>query len=167
MTVGASLVPDELVRLDRDDAFRAFFAGTFPALAGYCASLVGGRAAGEDLAQEALVRTWGRWLSVRRPQAYVYLVATNLARRRWRDTRREEQALQLLADRGDQLSDGFAVRDLVERLPERLRAPVLLHYYADLPVAEVARLLHRPVGTIKQRLHEARHRLAEQYEEQP
>jgi RNA polymerase sigma-70 factor (ECF subfamily) len=37
---------------------------------------------------------------------------------------------------------------------------VLLHYYADLPVEEVARLIHRPVGTVKRRLHEARRVLA-------
>jgi RNA polymerase sigma-70 factor (ECF subfamily) len=38
----------------------------------------------------------------------------------------------------------------------RLREVVLLHYYADLPVAEVAAAIHRPVGTVKRRLHEAR-----------
>jgi RNA polymerase sigma-70 factor (ECF subfamily) len=52
------------------------------------------------------------------------------------------------------------VRDLVERLPERLRSATVLHYYADLPVEQVARLLHRPEGTIRQRLHEARRLLA-------
>jgi RNA polymerase sigma-70 factor (ECF subfamily) len=37
---------------------------------------------------------------------------------------------------------------------------VLLHYWADLPVAEVARLVRRPQGTVKRRLHEARAQLA-------
>jgi hypothetical protein len=37
---------------------------------------------------------------------------------------------------------------------------VLLRYWADLPVAEVARLVHRPQGTVKRRLHEARAQLA-------
>jgi RNA polymerase sigma-70 factor (ECF subfamily) len=49
-----------------------------------------------------------------------------------------------------------SLRDLVERLPGHLREAVLLHYYADLPVAEVAAALRRPVGTVKRRLHEAR-----------
>ena len=53
------------------------------------------------------------------------------------------------------------VRELVDRLPDRLRKAALLHYYADLPVKEVARLLHRPEGTIRQRLHQARRILAE------
>jgi DNA-directed RNA polymerase specialized sigma24 family protein len=34
--------------------------------------------------------------------------------------------------------------------------PVLLHYSADLSVADVAAALHRPVGTIKRSLNEGR-----------
>lgn len=138
------------------------FRAEFPRLAGYCAGLVGDESLGADLAQEALVRTWGRWLSVREPRAYAYLVATNLARRHWARRAREHSAHQMLAasTRGDAPGPDTGVRDLVERLPERLRTAAVLHYYADLPVEEVARLLRRPPGTIKQRLHEARKVLA-------
>ncbi len=48
----------------------------------------------------------------------------------------------------------------MERLPGHLRDVVLLHYYADLPVEEVARALRRPVGTVKRRLSDARGILA-------
>jgi RNA polymerase sigma-70 factor (ECF subfamily) len=34
--------------------------------------------------------------------------------------------------------------------------PVLLHYYADLSIAEVASAMHRPEGTIKRMLYDAR-----------
>jgi DNA-directed RNA polymerase specialized sigma24 family protein len=37
----------------------------------------------------------------------------------------------------------------------------VLHYYADLPTAEVARLLRRPPGTIRRRLTEARRLLGD------
>jgi RNA polymerase sigma-70 factor (ECF subfamily) len=36
---------------------------------------------------------------------------------------------------------------------------VFLHYYADLPVAEVARLVGSPAATVKVRLHRARRSL--------
>ena len=45
---------------------------------------------------------------------------------------------------------------LVQSLPERLRNPVLLHYYADMPIREVAALLGRKEGTVKADLHAAR-----------
>lgn len=142
--------------------FGDLFDTQFPRLAAYCAGLVDDAELGADLAQEALARTWGRWATVREPRAYAYLVATNLVRDTWQTRSRRHRAMMLLAaDRDGEVPppDG-SLRDLVERLPERLRVPTLLHYYADLPAEEVARLLRRPAGTIRQRLHEARRRLA-------
>ena len=49
-----------------------------------------------------------------------------------------------------------SVRMLVQSLPERMRNPALLYYYADLPVREVAALLGRSEGTVKSDLHAAR-----------
>lgn len=150
---------------DRD--FADVFREEFPRLAGYCTGLVGDREVGVDLAQEALARTWVRWSKVSSPKAYSYLVATNLARRHWKRRATEARTMPALAPQREEstLSD-VSVRDMVERLPERLRSATVLHYYADLPVAEIARLLHRPQGTIRQRLHEARRLLAIDLERQ-
>jgi RNA polymerase sigma-70 factor (ECF subfamily) len=49
-----------------------------------------------------------------------------------------------------------SVRLLVQSLPLRLRTPVLLYYYADLPIREVAVLTGRKEGTVKADLHAAR-----------
>ncbi len=142
-------------------AFADVFRQEFPRLAGYCAGLVNDRDLGADIAQEALARTWVRWPQVRDPRAYSYLVATNLARRYWKN-RSREQGVRAALTRQAQSSTSAegSVRDLVERLPLRLRSATLLHYYADLPVEQIASLLHRPAGTIRQRLHEARRLLA-------
>lgn len=42
------------------------------------------------------------------------------------------------------------------RLPETLRVPVVLRYYAGLSEREIAIAIHRRPGTVKSRLHEAR-----------
>ena len=109
---------------------------------------------------------WTHWPTVRDPHAYAFLVATNLARRQWlagfeatgleRTTRRRRAQ-----SRPEQPAPHTHLRDLVNRLPARLRTPTLLHYYADLPTAEVARLLRRPPGTIRRRLTEARRLLGD------
>ena len=44
----------------------------------------------------------------------------------------------------------------VRTLDEKHRLPVILRYYHDLPVAEIAELLHIPVGTVHSRLNHAR-----------
>lgn len=162
MSVEALRGERAVVARDRDAEFKEFFAAEFPRLAGYCLRLLSDEQLARDTAQEALVRVWARWVRVHDPHAYVYLVATNIVRHEWRlRARRADAWKRAAAEQPESYEIGDrALRDVVERLPDRLRVPVLLHYYADLPVAEVARLIHRPVGSVKQRLHEARNRLA-------
>jgi len=139
--------------------FDRFYADVYGSLAGYAMSLVGDRVVAEDLAQEALVRLYARWGLVREARPYVFRTVTNLARDRWRRQQSERRALpDLLADTAP--AADLSVMDAVERLPAGLRTVVLLHYYADLPVAQVARAVRRPEGTVKRRLSEARTLLA-------
>jgi RNA polymerase sigma-70 factor (ECF subfamily) len=142
--------------------FAALYLSEFGRLAGYLASLTGDADSAREMAQEAFTRLFARWRSVREPRAFVYVVATNLCRHSWRQSGRERSAVATI---GHSLSEGRPahdpwLRDLVERLPLRHREVVLLHYYADLPVADIAAAIHRPEGTVKRRLHEARGLLA-------
>jgi RNA polymerase sigma-70 factor (ECF subfamily) len=167
MSADAALAGEVPVERVRDQEFCEFFSAEFPRLAGYCLRLLGDEQVARDVAQEALVRLWSRWVGVRDQRAYVYLVATNLVRAEWRDRARRAEAA---ARAGEAIVETYEppdpwLREVVEQLPDRLRVPVLLHYYADLPVTEVARRMHRPVGSVKQRLHEARRRLATILEE--
>lgn len=138
--------------------FAAMYAAEFPKVAGYLTSLTGDPDVAREAAQEAFTRLFARWRRVQEPRAFVYVVGTNLVKRHWRQGGRERSAvdsLKVTTQHSRSAHDAW-LRDLVERLPEHLREAVLLHYYADLPVAEVAAALHRPVGTVKRRLHEAR-----------
>jgi RNA polymerase sigma-70 factor (ECF subfamily) len=142
--------------------FAGLYSTEFPRLAGYLTALTGSREAGRDAAQEAFTRLFARWRGVREPRAFVYVVGTNLCRSSWRQGGRERGAVTALAASlpADRPAHDPWLLDLVHRLPVRLREVVLLHYYADLPVAQVAAAVHRPVGTVKRRLHEARAALA-------
>jgi RNA polymerase sigma-70 factor (ECF subfamily) len=142
--------------------FAGLYTAEFSRLAGYLAALTGSPDAGRDAAQEAFTRLFARWRAVREPRAFVYVVGTNLCRSSWRQGGRERGAISALAAAvpADQPAHDPWLLDLVHRLPVRLREVVLLHYYADLPVAQVAAAVHRPVGTVKRRLHEARAALA-------
>lgn len=57
-------------------------------------------------------------------------------------------------------SEAAEVRDAVARLDETLRTVVVLHYFEEMNLSEIAALLDIPVGTVKYRLFEARKRLA-------
>lgn len=145
--------------------FATFYREVFGDLAGYAWSLTGDPHAGDELAQEALTRVYARWGLLRDPRPYAYRTVTNLARDRWRAAARETSGLHGLVDDRPVAAPDTTTLDAVRRLSPPLRDTVLLHYYADLPVDEVARVLRRPVGTVKRRLHDARLALAAALEE--
>jgi RNA polymerase sigma factor (sigma-70 family) len=49
--------------------------------------------------------------------------------------------------------------DAIRRLPERQRVVLVLRFYEDLTVGEIARTVDWPVGTVKSLLHRALNRL--------
>lgn len=146
--------------------FPAFYDSHYTPLAGYVWSLVRDKELAQDITQESFTRLLATWRTVAEPRPYLYQVATNLTRTTWQRNARHRAALTVLA--ADRVSDasaadtGLPVREAVERLPVRLRDVVLLFYYADLPVTDVAKALGRPVGTVKRLLNEARGVLAAQ-----
>ncbi|MBR4611971.1 MAG: RNA polymerase sigma factor, partial [Kiritimatiellae bacterium] len=56
--------------------------------------------------------------------------------------------------------DHSLLRDAIETLPEDIRKTLLLHYFMDMPVKDIARFLAIPSGTVMWRLHYARQMLA-------
>ena len=144
------------------EAFAELYRAQFGPLSGYAKSLVGDSGAAVDIAQEAFTRLLAKWRSVRDPRAWLFYVATNLTRDHWRSVIRDRDLTERAGSHLGQTSTAHDpwLRDLVERLPERQRQAILLHYYADIAVDEIARLLHVPVGTVKRRLHDGRARLA-------
>ena len=126
--------------------------------------LCGDAAGADDLVQEALVRAFSRPLRVPRPgaaEAYVRVIMVNLfvdgARRnsRWRRLAPLLRPAEVAPDPADRVSDRDAVLTALRSLSPRQRACVVLRYYEDLPVAEVAAVLGVAEGTVKRYLSEA------------
>ena len=155
---------------DREPTPRELFEVFYPRLAGWAAKLVGDREVAHEIATEAFTRLLPRWKTVHDPRAWLYMTAGNLARDHWRKQGRERAAYQRMGTPDDAVPPvdvalRVTVRDLVEALPDRLRLPVLLHYYADLPVAQVAALMQVAEGTVKRALFDARAIMARQLQE--
>ena len=153
-------------RVDVEASVREIYDVHYARLAGWTAKLVGDPDLAHDLATEAFLKLFREFNRVDDPRPWLYTVTANLVRDHWRKRGREAVAYQRHeAGRDDFTADAdhattLTVRDAVEALPDRLRVAVMLHYFADLPVATVARQLDKSEGTIKRDLFDARQRMA-------
>ena len=82
---------------------------------------------------------------------------TDLHRFRLRRSLLSLEALPELAAYGDE--GGAEVWEAVNRLPEKLRIPVHLHYGEGYSTEEIAAMTGVPAATVRTRLHRARERL--------
>ncbi|MGO4343718.1 RNA polymerase sigma factor [Pedococcus sp. 2YAF34] len=153
-------------RVDVEAAVREVYDVHYGRLAGWTARLVGDHDLGHDLATEAFLKLFRDFARVDDPRAWLYTVTANLVRDHWRKRGRESVAYTRHEGGRDDftpdpdLATTLTVRDAVLELPDRLRVVVLLHYFADLPVATVARQLEKSEGTVKRDLFDARQRMA-------
>lgn len=126
--------------------------------------LLGDAHEAEDATQEALLRAWLALGSVADAAAFrpwFDRILVNLCRDRLR-RRAKIRFLPIEAGAGATIADPF--RDAIAR-DEALRAldaldtdertVLVLHYWADLPLADVADRTGWPIGTVKSRLHRA------------
>ena len=126
-----------------------------------------GDAAADDLFQESwlrVVRARDRFDPRRRFSTWIFQIANNLCRDRWRRRAVEVRHLESLAQDRAGGSEGTAVasvelrldmRQRLDALPERLREVLVLRYYQQLPERDIAEILGIPRGTVKSRLHAA------------
>lgn len=158
----------ELHPLDSEQA--AFCRREHPRLVGALTLYSGDRGLAEELAQEALARAcraWPRVAAMAAPGAWVHRVAINLAKRHFRRQRLWQAVLRRHAGRApddhhdEDVAATLAVRAAVAALPPRQRTALVLRYYSDLPVAEVAAAMGCAPGTVKALTHKAVARLRE------
>jgi RNA polymerase sigma-70 factor, ECF subfamily len=144
-----------------DDFYHAHFRGVTTQLCAY----VGDLGQAQDLAQEAFCRAFARWDKLVRyddPVGWVRQVAWNLARSRWRRLRTARGFL--LRQRPEHVTgptpDRVAIDAALAMLPANQRRAVILHYLADLSIAQIAAQEGVAPGTVKSWLHRGRAALA-------
>ncbi|MNL44789.1 RNA polymerase sigma factor [compost metagenome] len=59
------------------------------------------------------------------------------------------------------------LRDAVDRLDENLMIVIVLHYYQDMSINQVANILQLTPAAVKTRLFRARQKLQQSYNDQP
>ncbi len=135
----------------------------------------------EDAVQTALAVVVERWSTIRRTDDPIVYARRVLATTAYRRTRRRRDELQRLlrvrtaerhdspVDRTGAVTDAVVQRDALvaalQRLPARMRATVVLRFYADHSERETAELLGCSVGTVKSQTSKALARLRDELDE--
>ena len=150
-----------------ESGLRALYDAHAVALLGYALRICGGdRGRAEDLVQETLVRAW-RHLDLLDPTAapvrpWLFTVAQRLAidahrARRARPPEVGEAALAAVPDLDeiDGVLERIVIVDALGSLSAEHRAVLVETYYRGRTVAQAARVLGVPPGTVKSRCHYA------------
>lgn len=148
-----------------DEDFTEFVHAAWPGLYRTAYLMLGEHQLAEDLVQTALAKTYASWRKVKEPAAapaYARVVLANSAaswfrRRGWRNERPTETLPETGAE--TDATDRPAVVEALATLAPRQRAVVVLRYYDDLSVREVARTLGIAEGTVKSQTSDALARL--------
>ena len=148
---------------DADAAFGGLYAEHGPALLRLATALTGGdRGRAEDLVQETMLRAWTHRANLdiqhRSPRAWLITVAKRLAvdahrarRARPAEVELDEHLALAGGERADASIDEVGVRAAIAALPGPQRQVLAEVYYRDRSVAETARILQIPLGTVKSR----------------
>jgi RNA polymerase sigma-70 factor (sigma-E family) len=140
----------------RDEEFSEFFTNRFDVVRRAAYALCGNWGEAEELAQNAFVKVYARWRSVRRESAdaYVRTVVTRL----FLDTRRRGKLKHLsVADPPERpvLVDHSSAEErapllqALQQVPPRQRAVLVLRFVHDLSVEQTAETLGCSIGTVK------------------
>jgi len=150
--------------------FEEFYGAARPRLLRAVGFTIDDRDLSVEMVDEALSRAYAKWAMVAQmanPDGWVYRVAMNLARNRFRRVRLERRR-PLPVERAPDDLQGWSdptIAAALAQLPVEQRAVVVLRFHLDWSVDAIAVALGVPPGTVKSRLHRALERLESLLEE--
>jgi RNA polymerase sigma factor (sigma-70 family) len=131
-----------------DDEFAAFYLHEHDRQVRRVCLLLGSEEVAHDIVHDAFVAIYRRWDDIDQPGPYLNRTVLNACRDHARHRRRHERALRLVEPVADHIVIAETLDDVLERLPFNQRAAIVLRYYAQLPVAEIADALGARPGSV-------------------
>ena len=123
----------------------------------------------DDIAQDALVRAYvasGSFLGLSKFSTWLFRIAYNCyvdRRRKVKPETIQPDTSEVLNIPGtDEADSSFKYQQLyqaLDKLPEKEKAAIILHYFEDRSLKEIASILQIPLGTVKYHLSIGRNHL--------
>jgi RNA polymerase sigma-70 factor (ECF subfamily) len=167
------------------DKITALFNEHGEAIHNFCQYLAKNKHDGEDLFQETFLRAMEISEKIDKqnnPKSYLISIAINL----WNNTIQKRARRKRIAPTVDIENDDSNIFidfhhdteadtinkimidtlvEAVKKLDDKYRIPIILFYAEDMKISEISKVLSKPEGTIKRRLHEAKNKLKKEMED--
>ncbi len=159
------VIDNDMRTRDRDAEFKGFYLAEAPRLQRLALLMTADPERAADLAQDALLKAYLAWPRIRNedPGPYVRRILVNLCRnayrRRMLERRKPPAPVGDTASESPRIDEALRVAAALSTLSPIRKAVVLLRFYEDMSEAEVARVLDRPVNTVKSDLRRALEKL--------
>ncbi len=120
----------------------------------------------EDALQEALQKAWDKREKIYEGAFKPYI--TKILINECRNVQRHRMRVFAVAEMKDASVPAYdmEVRDMLDRLPEKLRIPFLLRYMEDFTDKEIAKMLGLTASTVRGRVDRARKKLRTLFSEE-
>lgn len=159
----------QLAKLGDQEAFAALVRRYQPMVYNLAFACLGDAESAADLTQEAFLRAWRGLTSFAGRAAFstwlytiAYRTCQTMAGKRRRDLPLSEVAEPAADQAADPLmavirrQEADRLRELLMRLPARVRTALVLFHYHSCSYEEIARITGEPLGTVRTRLHRGR-----------
>lgn len=152
------------MRIEASAEFDWWFRASYSSIARTVFLVTGDRGRAEEITQDAFVKMLQHWSNVRlyeQPDAWVRRVAIRMAVKQVKRERmrKERERLAVVREAPAPLPDPDLAAGVAQLSPMQ-RAVVVLFYWEDHSVFDIARALEVSESTVKQHLFRARSRLA-------
>ncbi|HBV68329.1 MAG TPA: RNA polymerase subunit sigma-70 [Clostridiales bacterium] len=115
-----------------------------------------------DIVQESVYKAISSVNSLKNPdflKTWFYRILVNTSidfvRRKQGITIMDEESLLVMDKGSDDNYENFDLKSALDNLPEKYRTVVLLRYFEDLKLEEIAEILNENINTIKTRLYKS------------
>lgn len=158
-----------------EDAFDVFVRKYYDDILTYCGYHCSDPEYAEDLAQETFVHFFAKlsdYRHVGKAKNFLYTIAGNLCKnyfKKAKETPLEDTELTNLAETVEFTPDiltKLEVENALERLSDELRDVVVLYYFQELKLSEIANILNIGLPLVKYRMRQAKIQLREYLEQE-
>jgi RNA polymerase sigma-70 factor (ECF subfamily) len=136
----------------------------------YVNLLVGNQETAEEITQDTFVKAYFKIGTLRTSNlsSWLYKIATNLARSEWRKNRLKK--ITSLTEVGENhlyynssIEEELFTEQLITSLQNKYRVPLVLRMVNNFSYEEIAKIMNKPVGTVKSLIFRGKEQLGERY----